>query len=188
MTVRSSPQAGFTLVELLVIIAIIVILALGGFSLFTSAQQKARDTLRMRDVQTFLTAIEQMNLGKTGGGGTCGDNGFPVDGSYENFYKKLQDTGYSDSIPKDPLDTGDYKYRYKATDNCLGYELSVKFEHTSNTSRHDDDKDGGNDPDRYEVGTPDCLGTGAGSDPANCADTAGAPLDTGTAETNLQYE
>lgn len=173
---------GFTLVELLVVITIIGILAIGGLSLFASAQQKARDTVRQTDIRSYITAIEQINLDKLGGGPTC-TGGFPEDATFDNFAKVIKENGYIDPVPQDPTNSDVYKYRYAATSACLGYELSVRFEHTANTSRHDNVSDSGGDADRYEVGTPNCLGGGTA---ANCPE-KDATIDTSTSATDIDY-
>ncbi len=51
-------QKGFTLVELLIVIAIIGLLATLAIVSLTSAQQKARDTKRVADIKAIQTALE----------------------------------------------------------------------------------------------------------------------------------
>lgn len=51
-------QKGFTLVELLVVVAIIAILSIIGLTIFTSAQSNARDARRKSDVDAIAKAIE----------------------------------------------------------------------------------------------------------------------------------
>lgn len=173
---------GFTLVELLVVITIIGILAVGGLSLFASAQQKARDSVRQTDLRALLTSVEQINLDRVGGGTTCGEgNGFPEDKTVSNFRKKIIDYGYLDPMPRDPTNAGASKYRYIAASDCDAYEISTKFEHAANAAKHD--KDTGLDPNRYELGTPNCLGgnpTKCSSDTANTGN-----LDTSTSATDI---
>jgi prepilin-type N-terminal cleavage/methylation domain-containing protein len=55
----SSPQKGFTLLELLVVIAVIGILVALGTASFTTAQQKSRDARRRGDVKAMQNALEQ---------------------------------------------------------------------------------------------------------------------------------
>lgn len=145
---------GFTLVELLVVITIISILAVGGLSLFASAQQKARDSVRQTDLRSFTTTIEQMNLDGTGGGGSC-KGGFPATGESENMAEKIIEYGYLDQLPTDPNNAGNFIYRYDAPDDCAAYEFSVKFEHKANSLKMEDDE--GDDDERFEHGTPGCL-------------------------------
>lgn len=51
-------QKGFTLVELLVVVAIIAILSVIGLTIFTSAQFNARDARRKSDVDAIANALE----------------------------------------------------------------------------------------------------------------------------------
>lgn len=49
---------GFTLLELIIVVAIISILAVAGFAAFRGFQQKARDTKRQSDVRQIASAYE----------------------------------------------------------------------------------------------------------------------------------
>lgn len=49
---------GFTLVELLVVVSIIAILSVIGLTVFTSAQQNARDARRRADIDAIASALE----------------------------------------------------------------------------------------------------------------------------------
>ena len=52
-------QLGFTLIELMVVVAIIAILMSGGILAFTNAQQNARDARRRADLDAISKAMEQ---------------------------------------------------------------------------------------------------------------------------------
>lgn len=52
---------GFTLIELMVVITIIGILAVGGTSVYTAQLQKSRDAVRMTDVKAIQAALTQYN-------------------------------------------------------------------------------------------------------------------------------
>jgi prepilin-type N-terminal cleavage/methylation domain-containing protein len=54
----ASNQKGFTLIELMVVIAIIAILAVVGISLYTNAQRSARDTRRQAEMDAISKSIE----------------------------------------------------------------------------------------------------------------------------------
>lgn len=58
--------AGFTLVELLVVISIIAILSVLGISLFGGVQQRARDARRRTDIGAIKNALEQRFDSTTG--------------------------------------------------------------------------------------------------------------------------
>jgi prepilin-type N-terminal cleavage/methylation domain-containing protein len=97
-------QQGFTLVELLVAIAIIAILAIIGLTVFTGLQRGARDATRRSDVQAISKAMEA-NYNTTGG-----------------QYAPLATSMFAGGvIPHDPLDT---------TNNCstnyCGYCMMVQ--------------------------------------------------------------
>lgn len=54
-----SRKAGFTLIELMVVVAIIGILMAAGIITFSSAQRNARDAKRRADVDAIAKAFEQ---------------------------------------------------------------------------------------------------------------------------------
>ena len=51
---------GFTLIELLVVITIIGILSAGAIGFFSASQQKARDSVRVSDLNVYKNAVVQM--------------------------------------------------------------------------------------------------------------------------------
>jgi prepilin-type N-terminal cleavage/methylation domain-containing protein len=54
----SNKTKGFTLVELMVAIAIIAILSVVGVGVFTGAQRNARDARRRQDIEAFSSALD----------------------------------------------------------------------------------------------------------------------------------
>lgn len=159
---------GFTLIELLVVITIIGILATGATTIYTSAQQKARDSIRQTDVLSIKSAIEQ----------SYGDKGaYPKS---TEIYSGLITAGYLASLPKDPK-SGQadqetvFSYVYGSAmdiNNKIGgqeYEISANYENSGNakskegcttsgegnttcTTAGETNHDAGNDGKRWEIG------------------------------------
>jgi prepilin-type N-terminal cleavage/methylation domain-containing protein len=50
-------QSGFTLIELMVVMAIIAILATAGLSAYTGYIKKSRDTVRIADLNAINTIV-----------------------------------------------------------------------------------------------------------------------------------
>lgn len=55
---KQNPEKGFTLVELIIVIAIIAILSLLGYNTFIGSQQRARDAKRKSDINQVYKALE----------------------------------------------------------------------------------------------------------------------------------
>ena len=143
---------GFTLIELLVVITIIGILATGATTIYTSAQQKARDSIRQTDLLSVKSAVEQ----------SYGDKGaYPMPAL---VYNALVTGGYLASLPRDPKtgqNDGDtlFSYLYGASldeANAVAgqeYELSANYENSGNAeSKEISTADSGNDDERWEIG------------------------------------
>ncbi len=57
---NQSVQKGFTLVELIVVIAIIAVLATIGLVMYSNVQRTARDSKRIQDINAIQNALEQL--------------------------------------------------------------------------------------------------------------------------------
>jgi prepilin-type N-terminal cleavage/methylation domain-containing protein len=55
---KTNSQKGFTLIELMVAIAIVAVLSTIGITLFQSTQSQARDSRRRQDIDAFSTVLE----------------------------------------------------------------------------------------------------------------------------------
>lgn len=109
MKAKKQKNAGFTLVELLVVVAIIGILATIVLTSLNSAKMKARDVRRVSDLRQVALALEMyyndnMESGYPGTGGSnqWGDSSWGMS-------KALIDSGYLSVSPFDP-GTGSYEY------------------------------------------------------------------------------
>lgn len=167
-------RRGFTLVELLIVIAIIGILSSVVMSSLNSARAKARDASRVASIQEMQKALENYYLDNgrypgatlgsyaktidTPNGGECG---------YQNNWCNLETAlaPYIRSIPRDNLGgpAMEGRFLYKSNSPYSMYALSVTLEQQSNASIND----GGYFPTLYEVGplprycTQTYTGTGA---------------------------
>lgn len=103
---RTSRKAGFSLLELLVVISIISILVAMGVAGFTTAQRKARDARRSGDLKAIQTAQEiYYSANNSTYASISGCNG-----------SVLQSAGVLDVFPTDPrTPTTSYTCNYNAT-------------------------------------------------------------------------
>lgn len=153
---------GFTLVELLVVMAILGILITVIAGGFRSAQARGRDAQRKSDLKQIAQSMELFfsdygrypdDLGGrvlgcpylAGGGSPCtwGENEFTD-----------QKTIYFKILPKDPTSSQDYYYRIVPGSNSQKYQLFARLENTQ-----DEDCLGGNcstPPVVYSCGAKTC--------------------------------
>jgi prepilin-type N-terminal cleavage/methylation domain-containing protein len=175
-------QQGLSLVEILIVVAIIGILASLMLISYNSTRQKARDSQRANDLSSVRLAIEtwaQFNNGKyphngsaTGGCATLADRSQNYlalgDSTVHNDNITVLIPGYLQELPQDPLfaQNNEQTYEYCAcelngftpaqtAEDAYHYELNLTFEGNPDNLMGGD---GGNDPTRYEIGTSlECL-------------------------------
>ncbi len=104
--------AGFTLVELLVVISIIAILSVIGITIYSGVQKNARDARRRGDIDSISNAWETNHV-----------NTSP-------FYPKLLPAWFaSGAIPRDPQTTAAYTYTGADESNAKDtYKVCVTLE------------------------------------------------------------
>ncbi len=85
---RRSAQAGFTLMELLVVVAVVGILAAIVVPQFKNAPQKAREAVLKTNLHTMREAFDQYFADKA---------------HYPESLETLVEEGYLRSVPKDPF-------------------------------------------------------------------------------------
>lgn len=108
---------GFTLVELLFVIAIIALISMLTAVLIDKAREKARDTVRRDDLSQVNKAMQMYysNNTKYPTAGTCGDAGIIADDTADKLLcggSSLKDanTEYFAQIPQDPVNSSDQRY------------------------------------------------------------------------------
>ena len=127
VTFRS--REGFTLIEMLIVIAIIGILASTVLVGFGNVQRQARDSRRIGDLRHVQTALE-LYFGKCGhypGDGTCGSTAVG-DWAALNTSLKQASIGINSDIPDDPSNN---KHYHIATD-LKTYVLGADLEDANN--------------------------------------------------------
>ena len=121
---KRPPNSGFTLMELLVVVAILGLLATIGLVNFRSSQIKGRDTQRKSDLGQIQRALEMYynDYGSyptalPGGGGPWQD---------------AKETLYMKEVPKDSKDPANI-YLYQQKNDGTGYALYATLENINDS-------------------------------------------------------
>ena len=146
-------KKGFTLVELLVVMAIIGILASVGVASYSQSRAAARDAKRISDISKLQIAIEQYY--NANGGYPPYPTINPLVGTNIHYavgdadFKNSLVPTYLDTIPRDPnvsIDTDANNYKYAFDYPSVGvfkYVLWTKFETQSTSLNREDEIDEG---------------------------------------------
>lgn len=153
-------QSGFTLIELMVVMAIIAILATAGLSAYGGYIKKARDATRIADIK----AIETVVLASLSVGGTTPDlTAIKAGLMAMNNNVLLVDPFNTKNVCLDDVGApgSDCRYYYGQCNNG-GYILRMRFESLSNFPKYMNDNlinDGGvlNAEDTYDLGNCDTI-------------------------------
>ncbi len=113
---------GFTLFELLVSISIIGILTALGVASFSSAQQKARDSRRIQDMDVIQKAAEQYYSAH-------GTYSYPIDTTISNWV--VNGTSVLQTWPADPKPAPWTQYTYTISSPYTSYCACATLENTS---------------------------------------------------------
>ncbi|MBI4036029.1 type II secretion system protein [Candidatus Daviesbacteria bacterium] len=132
-------ESGFTLVELLVVVAIIAILSTIGLTIFTSAQTNARDARRKADIDAIANALETTRAPAT------------------VYYTSLPASGFSGGVvPVDNADTANKAHYCIRTSIAATVPTSPKTDGTEWTVTS-----GGADADKCPIGPTAATGESA---------------------------
>lgn len=132
-------QQGFTLIELIVVMAILAILIVLGIGSFSSSQQKGRDSRRKADLRSIATALELFfndkrqypNASPTGQISGC----YPDDQTacpWGNIFQDKNNTVYMALLPIDPFSTSTYFYTVGGGN--MSYQLYGRLENQQDPS------------------------------------------------------
>jgi len=115
-------NSGFTLMELLIVMAILGLLATIGLGSFRSSQMKGRDAQRKSDLGQIQKALEMYYNDYSGYPETLPDGG----GSWQD----AKGTLYMKEVPKDPKD---FDYCYETEANQTWYRIYAKLENNQDS-------------------------------------------------------
>lgn len=155
-TVKKARQ-GFTIIELLIVIAIIAILAGLVLNNFRGAQAKARDTQRVTDVNNIHSKLEEYYNDNNAYpstftaatlSGIDGNSLVDPDGATISINAAVADETAADAVTN-PTTTVEYLYipfPTGCTNNCTGYVLKTFIERPTSTTPNPYRKEGLNNP------------------------------------------
>ncbi len=160
------PKGGFTLVELLVVIAIIAILAAVVVLVINPIEltRRSRDAARLTDLANLTQAINVSVQEATNAGVAailCNGGSYPCNGSSNNGTRSSDGTGWvkvnlssqksvtMPTLPVDPINDTNNHYTYCADKDA--WEIDTVLE--SDQQKGKMNSEGGNDPVLYEVGS-----------------------------------
>lgn len=174
-------QKGFTLLELLIVIAILAVLATVAVLVINPVEylRQARDSQRIGDLAAVKGAIDlylttatgtpDLTVGVSGNAARCtagSTNPFTITPCTVNATRTTGGAGWAlvniglisggsplPLLPIDPVNDATYFYAYAANESLNTYELNAKLESTKFTADLDvDGTDGGNNAGWYEIG------------------------------------
>ncbi len=134
---QKNKQSGFTIIELLIVIAIIGILVTLGLGNFNGSRMKARDAKRKSDLRSIKLALQlymddyrQFPASSASGGQIvgCGTAAGPATACSWGGSFNRGTTTYMGFLPRDPVATQAYTYATSAT---VDYLLTATLENTS---------------------------------------------------------
>ena len=135
-------RAGFTLIELMIVMAIIAILAVSGLAAYTGYIKKARDTVRITDIaninKALLATITQTGQSPT----TIADVIIAIKAINNGVLLSDPQEGDASCLPaiatgSTPLEACGYYYRQ--CDGGNGFAVGTKFGTTANQAKYKED-------------------------------------------------
>ena len=139
---RSRKYCGFSLIELLIVIALLGFLSITGLSLFQGSQKRTRDSRRKTELQQLTKELEMYANDYSGypsstGGkimGCAGTGTDPVACTWGSAW--VRGSTYTQKLPKDP-GSGSYCYERDAASGKW-YKLYAKLEGTDDADYNSD--------------------------------------------------
>lgn len=130
-------KEGFTLIELIVVMAILAILMAIGAGAFTSSLKKGRDSTRKANLRAITNALDMYynDYGRYPAGDTNGaivgcSSVVPITPTpcaINSAFKDANGTMYMQQLPTDPVSSQKYYYRAPATNQ---FQIYARLENT----------------------------------------------------------
>lgn len=145
----------FTLIELLIVVAIIAILAAIALPNFLEAQTRSKVSRAKSDMRTLATAIEAYAVDYRG----YPPGGFGLDPRFRRFRPLTSPVSYLTAIPRDPFDSTDAAGFGSFRTGMYNYGVGEPIDQPSRYILASDGPDRGAnfDPDRLYPGYSDAL-------------------------------
>jgi general secretion pathway protein G len=118
-------KRGFTLAELLIVIALMAIMATVALSSFTKSQKKGRDARRKQDLSEIRKALELYYQD---------NNEYPDDLDSPLKHLTTENVVYMVKVPTDPKSS--YSYIYRMVDDGQGFILHAFLEYENDPDRN----------------------------------------------------
>ncbi len=118
---------GFTLVELLISVAIMSIIAAIGYVTYGQSQMVARDARRKQDLRSVQTALELYYQSQS-------TKQYPPTSTWDVLFTTYLTSTYINKKPVDPLNSGTNVYSY-TSGSASTYSVCADLENNSDTSR-----------------------------------------------------
>lgn len=115
-------SGGFTLIELIIVMALMALLAIVGLTNYQTSLKNGRDNRRKLDLKSVSSALQIYY---------SDNSAYPVQANYGSIPNALV-PNYLKTMTADPKFTGDDGYQYKSTSNGQCYCLSAKLERSVN--------------------------------------------------------
>lgn len=125
---RRRSSSGFTLMELLLAIAIIGILAAGGLAAYTGSFNKTRDARRKADLNQLSKALEGYHLDFGVYPGSCNGQVYGCDGAACTWGGPFTNASkvYMPALPDDPAQAQNFVYA--VSDDQKSFQLYARLE------------------------------------------------------------
>jgi prepilin-type N-terminal cleavage/methylation domain-containing protein len=132
---QKKEHKGFTLIEILIVVAIIAILASVVLIGLGPAQQSGRDARRLSDLRETQNALELYYNAKGTYPNVTAAQGYMNSDAWGALSAALQaaDIGITQPLPDDPTNNSTYYYGYEASPDLSSYVIGATLENKQNS-------------------------------------------------------